>query len=267
LRYSHEASSGNCGEGPDAGNWQCDEIESGTSLGSYPSLGIDGDDEVLISYFDGGNLDLKVAEQVGVTTGNCGPYTGFQCTTVDASGDVGRFSALAVSGSGAERRLTVAYHEKDSSDAGSLKFAEYVGLDGNCASSTWSCWAIDETSSESSMGLDMISVDGTLAVAYFDSGNLNFAFEETGGNCGPLLPQEGGGFARSWQCGTLRSGSLNEDVGSAAALTGEALGEPFVLASRQNSLLGGRGVESVYPWILRDDFESGDSSGWSSVPP
>ncbi len=265
LSYSFEVSSnGNCGQGSDAGKWHCDTVDSGTGLGRFASLGIDDDDKVFIAYFDENANNLLVAEPVGVATGNCGSYSSYECTTVDSTGDVGRFAALEVSGSGATQRLNIAYHESDSSTTGALKFAEYVGSGGNCADSKWSCWTIDSTSSADNMGLDLINLDGTLVVSYFDSGNLKLAYEEMGGNCGPLKPQDGGGFAHSWHCGTLSSGDSAVRVGAAAALATDEDGGIIVAYSREAVLTGGRGIESAFPWIVRDNFESGDTSAWSS---
>jgi len=268
LKYSYEKSSGgNCGEGSDAGKWQCENIDSGLNVGRYASLELDDDDIVYIAYFDGGNQNLRVAEAVDVMTGNCGPYSGFQCTTVDSTGDVGRFAALEVSGSGGTKRLDIAYHQKDSSTAGALKFAEYVGSGGNCDSPTWSCWTIDDTSSADDMGLDLVNLDGTLVVGYFDSGGMELGFEEMGGNCGPLKPQDGGGFARSWHCGSLSEGSATTEVGAAAVLAEEGEGEILLVYSQESTLTGNRGIESAFPWITRDNFESGDFSAWSGSAP
>jgi len=201
---------------------------------------------------------------VDVTTGDCGPYSSFRCTTVDSSGDVGRFAVIKASGSGISRRVDVAYHRKDSSSSGALKFAEYVGTGGSCTASTWSCWTIDSTSDADEMGLDLGDLDGKLVLSYFDSGNLEFGYEETGGNCGPLLPADGGGYSRSWKCGTLVEGGTNEDVGAAAALVVDEDGGILVAYSRESALTGTLGVQSAYPWVFRDNFESGDTSAWSS---
>jgi len=49
LRYSHETSSGgNCGEGADAGKWQCDMIDNSLGIGAFTSLDFDGDDTLFI---------------------------------------------------------------------------------------------------------------------------------------------------------------------------------------------------------------------------
>jgi len=264
VRYIHETSSGgNCGEGGDAGKWQCDIIDSTLGIGGFTSLDFDDDDTVFIAYFDDSEQDLKVAEQVGATTGDCGPFSSFRCTTVDSSGDVGRFAAIKVSGSGGGQRVNVAYHRKDSSSSGAVKFAEYVGSGGNCAAPAWSCWTIDSTSDADEMGLDLDDLGGKLVLSYFDSGDLRFGYEETDGNCGPLLPTDGGGFSRSWKCGTLVEGGTGEDVGAAAALVVDGDGGILIAYSRESTLTGNLGVESAYPWVFRDNFESGDTSAWS----
>ena len=114
-------------------------------------------------------------------------------------------------------------------------------------------------------GLDLVASLTTTAIVYLDSGDLKLANRQTPGNCGPLFQQDGGGWAREWQCETLVAGSTSSLPGSGAAMKLDVLGEPFVAFSQEQVLTGACGARAAFPWVGRDNFESGDASAWTSV--
>lgn len=201
----------------------------------------------------------------GLASGNCGPMDSWQCTAVDSEGSVGRFASLAAWGSGLLRQVHVAYHLRTASSEGVLKYARYVGSGGNCADDGWDCQEIEETGSDDSMGLDLVASLATTAIVYMGSGDLRNASRQTPGNCGPLELQDGGGWARNWQCETLVEGTTQVLPGRGAAMKVDGVGEPLVAYSQEQVLLGSRGLRVAYPWVGRDNLESGDTTAWSSV--
>lgn len=267
VRYIRETGSGgNCGEDTVADEWQCDDIDDGLNVGSHISFDLDGDDTPYIAYFGGRYNDLSVAEEVGEGSGNCGPRTRWLCTTVDdTEGTTGRSASLDAWGSGVLHQVHVAYHSQTSSTEASLKYARYVGSGGSCAGGSWECSEIEETGSDDSMGLDLVAKLSTTAIAYMGSGDLRIAIAESPGNCGPLVFQDGVGWVPSWRCETLVAGSTSMLPGEGAALKIDGYGEPFVAYSQGQILTGSRGLRVAYPWVARDGFESGDTSGWSAV--
>jgi len=73
-----------------------DSIASG-SVGEYVSIAhhpISG--RIYISYYDSVSKDLKLAYQVEMLTGNCGPNNSWQCETIDETGDVGKYNSIAI---------------------------------------------------------------------------------------------------------------------------------------------------------------------------
>ncbi|MGC9025290.1 MAG: PKD domain-containing protein, partial [Chloroflexia bacterium] len=89
---------GNCGPN---GSWQCEKIDTAGDgdVGQYTSLALDAGNVPYISYYDATYGDLKLARRVG-TGGNCGPNGSWRCETIDTTGDVGRYTSLALAGAG-----------------------------------------------------------------------------------------------------------------------------------------------------------------------
>jgi hypothetical protein len=97
LRYATNAS----------GSWIKTILDSG-DVGEFPSIVVDANKGIHISYYDTGNKNLKYAYNISGT---------WQFITPDSGGDVGRDSAMAVDSQG---KLNISYKN---SDAGSLKYA------------------------------------------------------------------------------------------------------------------------------------------------
>ena len=207
---------GNCGPSSD---WQCEAVDSGSGIGSYTAIALNSDDEPRISYYDGGNGNLKYAYTT--TSGSCGTTGNWGCYAIDTTDDVGRWSSLAIDGDG---NAHIAYYDATN---GSLKYAHWVLTDGNCGpvfpiiGQAWSCVAIDDVGiSTDPMDISLaLTSTGSPRIAYHDINDIGtFPVLTTeslklarkhllGGNCGP-----GTGLFRQWTCETLDSGLRGQVV-------------------------------------------------------
>lgn len=165
LKVAHfVGGGGNCGEGPAAGMWQCDTIDSAGDVGEFTSLAIDNGGLVHVSYYDHSHKHLKHAWQVG-GGGNCGGGQ-WMCETVDSAYAVGKYSSLAI---GADGYPKIAYEDEWHHD---LKYACFNG-------SSWTLTTID---SAGDVGEDVslaIGRDGRPRIAYHndDDDALFFALK------------------------------------------------------------------------------------------
>ncbi|MGB9724124.1 MAG: PKD domain-containing protein [Chloroflexia bacterium] len=83
----------------DGTSWHIETVDSVADVGQYTSLALDAGNVPYISYYDATYGDLKLARRVG-TGGNCGPNGSWRCETIDTTGDVGRYTSLALAGAG-----------------------------------------------------------------------------------------------------------------------------------------------------------------------
>jgi hypothetical protein len=155
-----------------AANWQERTVESAEAVGAYTSLAVDGSGRLHVSYFDATNRDLKYA-----TCAAACATAAWQAATVDAAGDVGGYTSLAVDGSG---RLHVSYEDATNRD---LKYATCAAA---CATAAnWQAATVDAAGTvgrytslavdaAGSVGLfNSLAVNGSgrLHVSYFDNTN------------------------------------------------------------------------------------------------
>jgi len=163
LRYAYLDSTG----------WHIETVDSEGYAGTHTSLALDSSGYGHISYFYCGTtyypecdtMDLRYAHQ---------DATGWYTETVDAAGEVGTYTSLALDSSGYAH---ISYHDEGQSD---LKYA-YQDAGG---------WHIETVDSEGEVG-DYTSLalgkNGCVHISYFDVANhdLKYAFLE-GTGPGPL---------------------------------------------------------------------------------
>lgn len=161
-----------------AATWQYEVADNGGGSSSYDkydvgeetSMRIGSDGKARVSYYSDAYDDLKYAVRVG-TGGNCGNNK-WQCTTIDAGGQVGRYTSLVLDSA---NKAHISYYDKTN---GNLKFAHEVGTGGNCGSGLWQCDTIDNSSHDvgehTSIALD---ASGYPQIAYEDEtwGDLKYA--------------------------------------------------------------------------------------------
>ncbi len=224
--------------------WQCDVIETGTTVvgtGKYPSLELVTWSwpfnyiEPHIAYYDAENKDLKYAyDPPFIGSGNCGPGgNSWTCYAVDTSGDVGQYAVLTRDPTQTtSKQWQIAYYDKTNQ---SLKLAYTVDSGGSCGSGAgagkWECITIEDGSLGDANGIGAIegerffslaTYQGATAIAYYDNNNSSLFGNGTlkwarsgygildGGNCGPEITVGLPPFViryKTWFCETLDSGS------------------------------------------------------------
>jgi hypothetical protein len=236
LQYATSVTSGgNCGEDTDAGKWQCDTVDSGDSLfGTHASLDVDYSDEVQIVYYDGDNGDLKYAYFAGIG-GSCD--NGWECSTVDSTGDVGQFASFKAKQSNGDT-LHIAYYDKTN---GKLKYATSGWTTGTCGSgNSWYCMNVDPIGiNMTQVGISLdLDADGYPIIAYMNASEdqgpsvLNIARAASAygipfgiGNCGdPPCPLAQGCLFSYFQCNTIDNAAYGSGWVSLADFTSVAVG-------------------------------------------
>jgi hypothetical protein len=164
---------------------------------------------VNIAYHDATNGDLKWAESSDYPF-----HQTWRVRTVDRGAPpvkTGLYTSLALPSYGIPR---ISYHTSDPSGPDALKLARYVGGGGDCGYGEHEgAWRCDTVQSGEGVGLySSLAVDEDLYryIAYYNgaSGDLWYATNRTGTNCGP------GG--NTWTCFPVSGGSA--DVGRYASL-------------------------------------------------
>lgn len=262
--YAVSDGSGNCGEDLGAGYWECEIVETGSGVGAYASLDLDGNDNPTIAYYDWGDDSPWVAEY-----DESGDF--WQRRRVERPGlDTGRHISLAVEDDGSPH---IAYHNVTS---GTLEYAEYLGPagGGNCGLNTgsfeyeWQCNEIDDMgTSARPMGVSLVlDGAGSPVIAYQDNSGVLFpatlkiarpaSAAGRAGNCGPTF----WGF-HLWRCDVVDGGSLLADEGESVSLALNSAGLATIAYHEfdQSGMFDEGNVKVAYqqlqvfmPLVLRD---------------
>jgi hypothetical protein len=192
--------------------WFVSYVEGGTdsSVGVEPSIGVRYTGATYISYYDGTNGDLRFAQYVG-DGGNCGDGNRWSCSTVDSTGDVGRYSSLAFTARSVflgGTRYGISYYDATN---GALKYAYYYCTHIIPITCEWTIETIQDSAlTSTSYGTYTVlkyQADNDPIIAYryhdslFDSSSLKYAYPvDSGGNCGV------GDSAGKWMCETIDAG-------------------------------------------------------------
>ena len=211
LRYAYPvASGGNCGEGSDEGEWQCDIIDSGDRTGQYASMDLTYDGTVYIAYYDRGLGNLKLANYWGIIEDDCYLDNGWWCVELDSVGDVGMYASLAAQHFPGDKLYRVAYYDATNEQL------KYTDID-------WDPLVVDDMGPDlSPMGISMdVDPDGAPIIAYkqntseFGPPELNiarpfFVYDDGNfGNCGDTPP---GYIFLYWRCDTVDNGGQYLEV-------------------------------------------------------
>jgi hypothetical protein len=238
LRYARAVNSGgNCGLDSQAGDWDCQTIESGAGVGGFASLDLTVLGSPRIAYRGAGATHtLKYAYPVS-SNGNCGPSNTWRCDTID-SVTLGNDTIDGVSLHVAKcflgpctDRTRIAYLA-----AGYFKLAELVGGGGgNCGpSDDWRCTRIELVGSARGVSLAIDGAGDPLIAYQDDYGQANAVLKVARprllGNCGP---SPGNLMVGTWQCeviddGVRSSGVSPRDVGQYVSLAFGPTGLPMI---------------------------------------
>ena len=260
LRIAYRVSSGgNCGYDNDAGQWQCDIVQSGEGLGQYTSLALDGNNDAHIAYYDGGNGDLWYATSASGT--NCGPGGNtWTCYPVSgSSADVGQYASIYVDDG---NYFHIAYYN---ATADTLMYATKVDSVGNCGVfGSAQCDEIDAMQADyHSLGVSMAEdPDGYPIIAYqAKNGSLNLArpvaalgLSGGGGNCGPE------NLFYTWYCETIdphgrwiyyRNGDYVSIALNSAGLATIAY-NGFIMPSEGNLVVASQRLQNFLPLVVKN---------------
>jgi len=199
LMYAYPVTSGgNCGEGTEAGLWECQTVDHGEGVGQYASQDLSWDDQVFIAYYDAGLGNLKYAYFAGF--GACD--NGWECFVLDGAdgSDVGSYASItAPQFSGDLYRIV--YYDKTN---GHLKYYDLP----------WGPLIVDDMgTSLSPMGISMAIDNGGYPIIAYQKIESDFsnpillvarpymAFNDDSlGNCGDVPP---GYVFQYWRCNIL----------------------------------------------------------------
>ena len=142
LKYAHLD--------PDTHRWQVQTVDSKGSTGLYPSLAFSRHNGPVISYYNRTESALELAQSAG---------TGFDITTIDSSGDVGRDAAASCSIRIVPTRTKWAIGYEDTTN-GNYKFALQGLFNGGTQVNGYTNYIVD----------DLSEGGGYVSLAYYDSG-------------------------------------------------------------------------------------------------
>ncbi len=155
-----------------ANNWDIVTVDSTNDVGSHTSLEVDDNNSPHISYHYINDLDLKYA----FCESNCDQAGNWTKITIDSSGDVGSYSSLAISASGALARIS--YFEEGDKD---LKYAQ---CDSNCTNpANWSTVIVDSASDVGLYTSIVIDGSGNPRISYYDQSDKDLKYAECNSNC------------------------------------------------------------------------------------
>lgn len=147
------------------GSWQTTVVDSGAAVdnpGYYTSIGVDGSGIVHISYYDQANANLKYAHPGTVVLTEPGCNSNWDCYTLDSTGDLGKYSSLALDSSG---NVYITYY-----DATNSMIKLITDESGTFLSST----VVSGLSGETTCPL-VIESSGIMHMSYISAGKLYYA--------------------------------------------------------------------------------------------
>jgi hypothetical protein len=139
--------------------WQIVTVDSVGNVGQFTSLQLNGGNPV-ISYYDDGNFDLKLA----TCTANCTSASPtWQIVTVDSVGSVGEHNSLRLNGG----NPVISYYDQGLQD---LKLATCTA---NCASAspTWQILTVDSAGNFGQGATSLQLNAGNPVISYYDVNN------------------------------------------------------------------------------------------------
>jgi len=245
IKLATYVSSGGSGcNSADGEHWVCetiDRIDGTTELdhGTYTSLDFTYDGVLQVAFYNADLNSLDTAWYQGFG-GSCS-NTEWGCTTIDDGVNRGQYVSLHSKDSPSDK-MRLAYYNAFN---GMLRYAESVGSGGNCTSSAYNCYEVDEIGmpiGDIDISLDVDSM-GYPIIAYTDASEdlaplgLNIArpalaYGEDWGNCGDVPP---GDLFQYWTCKSLDNGESYADEARFVAVSVSPAGLATVAYSEYNN--------------------------------
>ena len=151
-------------------------VDTAGDVGAYSSLQLNAGNPV-VSYYDGGQGDLKLA----TCTGGCaGPSPNWVVVTVDSTGNVGQYTSMALDAG----KPVIAYYDVT---RGALKMATCTAACAT-ASPTWVITTVDATSGDTGRFPSVLLAGGNPVIAYRDRNNGTLRFAACTAACATATP-------------------------------------------------------------------------------
>ena len=175
-------------------NWTLATVDSDVDAGYYASMVVDGDGDLMISYFDRqisfvreeAALRFAICERSTSAHGNCDQPGDWSLTTVDAEGHVGHSTSIAVDRNGDPM---ISHYDETNRDLKLAMCDRSASAHGNCDDpSDWSTVVVDSEEVVPYWGTSTaVDTNGNPMIAYQADSGLKFAICErstsTHGNC------------------------------------------------------------------------------------
>jgi hypothetical protein len=180
------STNGNCDQ---TGDWNTVTVDAAGDVGGFNSVAVGASGDPMISYMDVTNWDLKFAicDLSATGNGNCDQAADWNVVTVDAAGDVGLYTSVAV---GATGDPVISYLNDTDDD---LKFAICdlsASANGNCdQTADWGIVTVDAPGDVGRETSITVEASGDPMIAYCDRTNHDLKFAicnlsaSTNGNC------------------------------------------------------------------------------------
>jgi len=201
--------------------WLIETVDATREVGYNVSVATDtvtGD--MYISYYEGNDGDLWLA-RTGAPVGNCGPMNEWECRQIDTVGATGKYSSIAVGGTGQFAEVWISYHWVST---GSLMVAELTFDRASGASETEHIYGVDM----GDLGNDIFKGTQT-AIVVDGAGTPHIAYQikvsslEAIKYATPVAPGTGNCASEYWECSHVY---LEQSVGDFIAIDVDLGGNP-----------------------------------------
>ena len=154
-----------------ASNWDKVSVDSTGDVGYYTSIAIDSNDALHISYNDDTSDDLRYA----TCSSGCTTASNWDIGTVDTTGNVGRFTSIAIDSNDA---VHISYMDLTNYD---LKYATCSS--GCTTASNWDKVSIDTTGIVGYYTSIAIDSNDALHISYYESTNDDLKYATCSSGC------------------------------------------------------------------------------------
>jgi hypothetical protein len=213
------SANGNCDQ---SGDWATLTVDAAGEVGHNPSMAVDTSGNLMVSYYDSTNEDLKfaVCDLSASVNGNCDQGGDWSVATVDAVGVVGRFSSVAVDSNGDP---SISYWDQTDGDLRVAVCDASESANGNCdQTGDWSTVTVDALGDVGQFTSIAVDSEGNPLISYHDSTNrdLKFAICELSASANGNCDQTG-----DWSVETV---DLVGDVGRFTSIAVVTDGKPAI---------------------------------------
>jgi hypothetical protein len=154
-----------------ASNWDDVSVDTSGSVGAFPSIAIDSNDAVHISYHDYSNHDLKYA----TCSSGCTTASNWDVVSVDTTGTVGQYNSIAIDSNDA---VHISYHDVSNNDL------KYATCSSGCTTAiNWDDVSVDTTGNVGSYTSIAIDSNDVVHISYYVLSNNDLKYATCSSGC------------------------------------------------------------------------------------